>query len=221
MILSISENTGVTDLAQDPQNPDILYAASYQRRRHVWTLINGGPESAIYKSTDAGATWNKLRAGLPAVELGRIGLAISPVDSNVIYAIVEAADRKGGIFRSSDRGGSWERRNEFDATAMYYARIVADPTDLLTLPALALAWWLGRRELAHVPLGRLAALEADYQVTGQVAPGAFDDVIWAGGDAEAVDTLRTSFTAYLEGGAPEGALSALRTLRDGPERRRR
>ena len=129
-ILNISENTGVTDVVIDPNDPNTLYCASYQRRRHMWTLINGGPESAIYKSTDAGATWNKLRAGLPTVELGRIGLAISPVDSNVIYATVEAADRKGGIFRSSDRGGSWERRNEFDSTAMYYARIVADPKDV-------------------------------------------------------------------------------------------
>ena len=129
-ILNISEHTGVTDVAIDPQNPETIYAASYQRRRHMWTLINGGPESAIYKSTDAGATWNKVRAGLPATEMGRIGLAISPVDSNVIYATVEAADRKGGIFRSNDRGGSWERRNEFDTTAMYYARIVADPKDV-------------------------------------------------------------------------------------------
>ncbi|HEY8412481.1 MAG TPA: hypothetical protein VIK76_13800 [Pyrinomonadaceae bacterium] len=129
-ILNISENTGVTDVVIDPNDPNTLYCAAYQRRRHMWTLINGGPESAIYKSTDAGATWNKLRAGLPTVELGRIGLAISPVDSNVIYATVEAADRKGGIFRSSDRGGSWERRNEFDSTAMYYARVVADPKDV-------------------------------------------------------------------------------------------
>ncbi len=129
-ILNISENTGVTDVVIDPNDPNTIYCASYQRRRHMWTLINGGPESAIYKSTDAGATWNKLRAGLPTVEMGRIGLAISPVDSNVIYATVEAADRKGGIFRSGDRGGSWERRNEFDATAMYYARIVADPKDV-------------------------------------------------------------------------------------------
>jgi photosystem II stability/assembly factor-like uncharacterized protein len=129
-ILNISENTGVTDVVMDPNDPNTLYAAAYQRRRHMWTLINGGPESAIYKSTDAGATWNKLRAGLPNVELGRIGLAISPVDSNVIYATVEAADRRGGIFRSGDRGGSWERRNEFDATAMYYSRIVADPKDV-------------------------------------------------------------------------------------------
>jgi len=129
-ILSVSDNTGVTEIVIDQNNPETLYAASYQRRRHMWTLINGGPESAIYKSTDAGATWNKLRAGLPTTEIGRVGLAISPVDSNVIYATVEAADRKGGIFRSNDRGGSWERRNESDSTAMYYARIVADPKDV-------------------------------------------------------------------------------------------
>src|SRR5689334_20190689 len=129
-ILNISENTGVTDVAIDPNDSNTIYCASYQRRRHMWTLINGGPESALYKSTDAGATWSKLRAGLPTVDLGRIGIAISPVDSNVIYATIEAADRKGGIFRSSDRGGSWERRNEFDIGAMYYARIVADPKDV-------------------------------------------------------------------------------------------
>ncbi|HET9528839.1 MAG TPA: glycosyl hydrolase, partial [Blastocatellia bacterium] len=129
-VLTISENTGVTDIVLDPNEPETIYAAAYQRRRHVWTLINGGPESAIYKSTDAGATWNKLRAGLPNVELGRIGLAISPVDSNVLYATIEAADRRGGIFRSTDRGASWERRNPFDSTAMYYAQIIADPKDV-------------------------------------------------------------------------------------------
>ena len=126
-VLKISENTGVTDVVIDPNDPDTVYAASYQRRRHMWTLIDGGPESAIYKSTDAGMTWNKLRAGLPTTDMGRIGLAISPVESNVLYATIESGDRKGGIFRSSDRGGSWEKRNEFDAGAMYYARVVADP----------------------------------------------------------------------------------------------
>jgi len=129
-ILNISEHTGVTDVVIDPNDPNTIYAAAYQRRRHMWTLINGGPESALYKSTDAGATWNRLRTGLPTVELGRIGLAISPVDSNVLYATVEAADRRGGIFRSSDRGSSWERRNEFDTTAMYYSRILADPKEV-------------------------------------------------------------------------------------------
>jgi len=129
-ILNLSENTGVTDVVIDPQNPETVYCASYQRRRHMYTLIDGGPESAIYKSTDAGATWNKVRAGLPTTDMGRIGLAISPVDPNVLYATVESTDRKGGIFRSNDRGGSWERRNEFDAGAMYYAHVVADPKDV-------------------------------------------------------------------------------------------
>jgi photosystem II stability/assembly factor-like uncharacterized protein len=129
-VLTVSENTGVADVALDPSNPDIVYAAAYQRRRHVFTLIDGGPESAIYKSTDAGATWNKLKSGLPTVDMGRIGLAVSAADPNVIYAAIEAADGKGGIFRSSDKGATWERRNEFDQGAMYYARVVADPKNV-------------------------------------------------------------------------------------------
>jgi len=128
-ILTISENTGVTDLVMDPRNPDVLYAASYQRRRHVWTLINGGPESAIYKSTDAGNTWVKLSSGLPNVNMGRIGLAIPPTAPNIIYATVEASQGKGGIFRSTDFGATWERRNEYDQTAMYYGKVFADPKD--------------------------------------------------------------------------------------------
>ena len=129
-VLTISENTGVADVVLDPSNPDIVYAAAYQRRRHVFTLIDGGPESGIYKSTDAGATWNKLKSGLPSVDLGRIGITVSPADPNVVYASIEAADGKGGIFRSDDKGATWERRNEFDAGAMYYARIVADPKNV-------------------------------------------------------------------------------------------
>jgi photosystem II stability/assembly factor-like uncharacterized protein len=129
-VLTISENTGVVDVQLDPSNPDIVYAASYQRRRHVFTLIDGGPESAIYKSMDAGETWNKVTPGLPKVDMGRIGLAVSPADPNVVYAAIEAADGKGGIFRSSDKGATWERRNEFDQGAMYYARIVPDPKNV-------------------------------------------------------------------------------------------
>jgi photosystem II stability/assembly factor-like uncharacterized protein len=128
--LTISENTGVVDVQLDPANPDIVYAAAYQRRRHVFTLIDGGPESAIYKSTDAGATWKKMNSGLPTVDMGRIGLAVSPADPNVVYATIEAADGKGGVFRSSDKGATWERRNEFDQGAMYYARVVADPKNV-------------------------------------------------------------------------------------------
>jgi photosystem II stability/assembly factor-like uncharacterized protein len=129
-VLTISENTGVVDVAIDPSNPDIVYASAYQRRRHVFTLIDGGPESAIYKSSDAGATWNKLKSGLPTVDMGRIGLAVSAVDPSVVYASIEAADGTGGIFRSNDRGATWDRQNEFDVGAQYYARIFTDPKNV-------------------------------------------------------------------------------------------
>ena len=125
--LKISEHTGVTDVVMDPRDPDVLYAAAYQRRRHVWTLIDGGPESAIYKSVDAGATWSRLTSGLPNGQMGRIGLAIAPTNPDTLYAQVEAAERRGGVFRSTDRGATWERRNPFDQTAMYYSKIWVDP----------------------------------------------------------------------------------------------
>jgi photosystem II stability/assembly factor-like uncharacterized protein len=111
-VLTVSENTGVTDVVMDPRNPDVLLAASYQRRRHVWTLIDGGPESALYKSRDGGATWNKLTAGLPKEEMGRIGLAISPARPNTVYAVIEAARDAGGLFRSTDSGVNWEKRSD-------------------------------------------------------------------------------------------------------------
>jgi photosystem II stability/assembly factor-like uncharacterized protein len=128
--LKISENTGVSDIVFDPRNPDVLYASAYQRRRHAWTLIDGGPESTIYKSTDAGATWNKIESGLPSAQMGRIGLAISPVNPDVLYATVEASNKKGGIFRSINRGATWEKRNPYDVTAMYYATLYADPKNV-------------------------------------------------------------------------------------------
>jgi photosystem II stability/assembly factor-like uncharacterized protein len=128
-VLSISENTGVTDVVLDPRNPDVLLAAAYQRRRHVWTLINGGPECAIHKSTDGSAHWTKLKTGLPTEELGRIGLAVAPSKPDVVYASIEAADKKGGIFRSTDFGETWERRNPYEEQAQYYAHVVVDPKD--------------------------------------------------------------------------------------------
>lgn len=129
--LYISRHTGVTDLVWDPRDPDVMYAASYQRRRHVWTLINGGPESAIYKTTDAGETWNKITTGLPGVDLGRIGLAISPVNPDYLYAIVEAADGKDGFYRSTNRGATWERRSDYIARSpQYYNEIYCDPFDV-------------------------------------------------------------------------------------------
>ncbi len=126
-VLAISEDTGVSDIAFDPRNPDVVYAAAWQRRRHVWTVISGGPESALYKTTDGGASFRRLTRGLPAVDLGRIGLAVSPIDPDVVYAILEAADNQGGFFRSTDRGESWEKRSDHSTPSLYYAEIFADP----------------------------------------------------------------------------------------------
>lgn len=127
-VLKISENTGVSDIAFDPRNPDVIYAASYQRRRHVWTLINGGPEAAIHKSTDGGKSWNKLTNGLPGGELGRIGIAVSPVNPDIVYALIEATEDNGGFFRSTDRGASWEKRYNYkNSSAQYYQELFCDP----------------------------------------------------------------------------------------------
>jgi len=129
-ILHISDDTGVNEIHMDPRDPDVLYASSYQRRRRVWTLINGGPESAMHKSTDAGATWRELKSGIPKVDKGRIGMCVSPADPDTIYAIIEAADDKGGVFRSTNRGETWDRRNKYMASSpQYYNEIVCDPVD--------------------------------------------------------------------------------------------
>jgi photosystem II stability/assembly factor-like uncharacterized protein len=127
-VLDISEDTGVTDVAFSPHHPKIMLAASWQRRRHVYTLLNGGPETALYRSTDGGTTWNKVR-GLPNEDMGRIGVSFSPAEPCLAYARVEAANQQSGIFRSTDCGATWEKRSRYDGQGMYYGQIIADPID--------------------------------------------------------------------------------------------
>ncbi len=126
----IDEHTGVTDLIMDPRNPDVLFAAAHQRRRHVFTYVGGGPGSTIYKSTDGGKTWAKSPAsgGLPGGDNGRIGLCYS-ADPEIIYAMVEAQEGKGGFFRSTDRGASWEKQGGHVTSGNYYVEIFAHPTE--------------------------------------------------------------------------------------------
>ena len=130
-VLHVSDMTGVTDIVMDPRDSDTLWAASYQRRRHVWTLIDGGPEATIYKSTDGGENWRKVEKGLPEGDRGRIGLGISPVDPDVVYAWIEATRDKGGFFRSSDGGESWDKRGSYvSSSPQYYQEMFVDPKRL-------------------------------------------------------------------------------------------
>ncbi len=129
-VLEISENTGVNNVVLDPRNPDVIYATSEQRRRHVYTKIGGGPESAVYKSKDAGKTWNKIMKGLPSVDIGGMGIAVSPVNPDVIYLIMEAAGESSGFFRSEDRGASWQKMSSYASSGQYYNEIYCDPKDV-------------------------------------------------------------------------------------------
>jgi photosystem II stability/assembly factor-like uncharacterized protein len=134
--LFVSENTGFNEVHFDPKNPEILYATAHQRRRHEWTYISGGPESALYKSTDGGNTWQKLENGLPKGDVGRIGLAISPVNSDYIYAMVEANDDQGGVYLSTNKGASFEKQSSFHTAGNYYMEIIPDPVNIHKLYAM-------------------------------------------------------------------------------------
>lgn len=129
-VLFVSEHTGFNEVMVDPRHPDIVYAAAHQRQRKVFTYIGGGPESALYKSTDGGTTWNKMMNGLPGGDLGRIGLNYSPANPDVLYCVVEAAEGKGGVFKSTDRGASWEKQNGYTSSGNYYQKIFCDPKDV-------------------------------------------------------------------------------------------
>jgi photosystem II stability/assembly factor-like uncharacterized protein len=132
--LFINEDTGVVDIAMDPQSPDTLYAAAYQRRRMPYGFNGGGPGSAIYKTTDGGATWKKLAKGLPYTEggdVGRIGISIYRRNPNIVYAVVQHA--KGGVFRSDDKGESWTKMSDTNPRASYYSQIVVDPNNDLRI----------------------------------------------------------------------------------------
>ncbi|MGB5498300.1 MAG: glycosyl hydrolase, partial [Maribacter sp.] len=128
--LKIDEWTGVTDLVIDPRDPNILYAASWQRHRNVAAYMGGGPGTALYKSTDGGETWNKLETGLPKGDMGKIGLAISPMQPDVLYAAIELERRKGAVYRSTDQGGSWTKMSDTVSGGTgphYYQELIASP----------------------------------------------------------------------------------------------
>jgi photosystem II stability/assembly factor-like uncharacterized protein len=138
LVLFINQDTGVNDIAMDPQSPDTLYAGAYQRRRTAFGFNGGGPDGAIYKTIDGGATWKKLAKGLPyekGGDVGRIGLTVYLRNPNIVYALVEHKD--GGIFRSEDKGETWNKMSSTNPRAMYYSQVIVDPNNDLRI------WVLG------------------------------------------------------------------------------
>ncbi|NOQ26404.1 MAG: glycosyl hydrolase [Bacteroidales bacterium] len=129
-VLNISENTGVNNVILDPRNSKVIYVTTEQRRRHVHTKIGGGPESGVQKSSDGGKTWRKIETGLPDVHKGGMGIAISPVNPDYLYLIVEAAEKNSGFYRSTNRGESWEKMSDHASSGQYYNEIFCDPIDV-------------------------------------------------------------------------------------------
>ncbi len=132
-LLYVNAKTGCADLVMDPNDPNILYASMWEFRRTGWGFDSGGSNSALYKSTDAGATWNKIHNGFPSGKLGRLGIAVAPSNPKVLYTVIEAEkNERKGLYRSDDSGESWKQlNNDFDITVrpFYFSRIVVDPRD--------------------------------------------------------------------------------------------
>jgi photosystem II stability/assembly factor-like uncharacterized protein len=124
-VLKISEHTGVTDVVMDPTDPNVLYAAAFQRQRKAYSFIGGGPESGIYKSTDGGTTWTKLTEGLPKGDIGRIGLDVSRSQPRTVYATLETKTPE--IYRSDDYGASWRKTGTYFEYPWYMSQIRVDP----------------------------------------------------------------------------------------------
>lgn len=132
-LLYVNTKTGCADLAMDPTNSNTLYASMWEFRRTGWGFESGGSNSALYKSTDAGATWNKIHNGFPTGSLGRLAIAIAPSNPKVLYTVIEAEkNEQKGLYRSDDAGQSWKQlNNDFGITVrpFYFSRIVVDPRD--------------------------------------------------------------------------------------------
>ena len=137
-VLALNDSTGASDLTMDRTNPRILYAGMWRGERKPWALISGAEEGGVYKSNDAGTTWNKLQNGLPAGVVGKVGVSVSPANPDRVWAIIEA-EPDGGVYRSDDRGATWTRTNSDNnlrQRAWYYTHVQADPVDPNTVYAL-------------------------------------------------------------------------------------
>jgi len=170
--LTISPDTGISDIAFDPKNPDIIYATAYQRRRAVGQLIGGGPEGGIFKTTNGGNTWTKLSKGLPAGDTGRAAVATDPRKPKTVYAIINAKREELGFYRSDDSGASWSKlSNYIGGGPEYYCELFVDPyrADTIWSVNVNLEWSRdGGKTFTHVP--HLEGVHVDFHAV------AFDPV---------------------------------------------
>jgi photosystem II stability/assembly factor-like uncharacterized protein len=128
-VLNVSEHTGFNEVHLDPRNPNVLFATAHQRRRHVHTYVSGGPESGLWKSEDGGETWSEVKNGIPSGDKGRLSLAISPVNPDLHYLMVEGH----GTYRSTNRGASYSKRSDHATSGNYYVELIASRSDANTL----------------------------------------------------------------------------------------
>jgi photosystem II stability/assembly factor-like uncharacterized protein len=202
-VLRISNDTGVSDIAMDPESPDTLYAAAYQRRRTPFGFSGGGSESAIYKTTDGGATWKKLSKGLPyesggetGRDIGRIGLDIYRKDPNIVYALVQ--HEKGGIYRSEDKGETWKKMSDTNPRPSYYSQVRIDPNNDLRIWALGAAMFFSEDGGKTFTTRRVQKIHGDFHAlwidpanSNHILAGSDGGIHWSYDNGKTWDFINT------------------------------
>jgi photosystem II stability/assembly factor-like uncharacterized protein len=198
-VLKTSNDTGASDIAMDPESPDTVYAATYQRRRTPFGFNGGGSESAIYKTTDGGATWKRLSKGLPydnGGETGRIGLDVYRQDPNIVYALVQ--HEKGGIYRSEDKGETWKKMSDTDPRPSYYSQVRIDPNNDLRVWVLGASMYFSEDGGKTFSTRRVQKIHGDFHAlwidpadSNHIIAGSDGGIHWSYDNGKTWDFLNT------------------------------
>ncbi len=198
-VLKINEDTGVIDIAMDPESPDTLYAAAYERRRTPYGFNGGGTDGAIYKTTDGGATWKKLTKGLPyenGGDTGRIGLDIYRKDPNIVYALVQ--HEKGGIYRSEDKGETWKKMSDTNPRPSYYSQVRVDPNNDLRIWVLGASMYYSEDGGKTFSTQRVKSIHGDFHAmwidpkdSNHIITGSDGGIHWSYDDGKSWDFINT------------------------------